>query len=741
MSGKLSIGTWLAAVFVVFGCMDHARAKHWQLGWGGYGVGGEHAKLERMRWDWIMICHGGAAVEESNHAINEALKYNPDQKYLVRLWPIGGLGRFRKYEGVATFLEYHFEPEVRAGVRKEIKSEVDAVLNGIDKPENILGFTFLEELSGHWAQSIRAREVGVDLKHYAAQIAGEMGQDRFEWNAQTKKHVCGIYANTLKDIYSYIKSLAPDKKVFHWQHCGIWTTDRSGPVDDPMQPGYLLHKLSDVIGPGGADGLFTYTRIEGEWEQYMQLVRKHNWPFFSQLSHPRGMRITGWKECEKMAMTRDPLNWGSFFFCMGHCLGHRSGDDPSIPNDRDGGRQKEFAGYMDVAVHQRIFQNRHRVGIDTLLSYLRPKVLLHAPLSQLKEKGRAPLTMLVHNPRDIEFWPEYLKEAQTMRDVFVTLDVPASVRVERVGGSRGNSVAPGAYERYDFVLSGRRVKLPLSQAIAIKVECSKSPAAVAKIAEETFIPRFQMHRLEHAVEKWVESGFRLQEAVKPKITVRPLIPVIERPSLSIDGEAITYAGEVQLGQQLVIFPDDRAQIRPANMIGPMNDVLRYEKSPTGFRIFEDGYGVGAYTPNLPLESGREYLLEFEGMATGGANSQVGLRFSGQFEKDYHGDKRYRLWLGLHDRFTDKWSKVSHTFTLPEGGAGLYTLYFYRYHKKGMISYGNFSLAPVAGVKDVSDSLEGKVPLLKPARLNHVTYRDATGERASPKVEVRIAAEP
>ena len=264
---------------------------------------------------------------------------------------------------------------------------------------------------------------------------------------------------------------------------------------------------------------------------------------------------------------------------------------------------------------------------------------------------------------------------------------------------------------------------------------------MAEIAEETFIPRFQTHRLEYAVEKWVEPGFRLKEAVRPQIVIRPLIRVIEKPSLSIDGERITYDGEVKLGQQLVISPDNRAKISPNNMISPMNERLRDDDSPTGFRIFEDGYGVGAYTPNLPLESGREYLLEFEGMATDDANTQVGLRFSGHFEKDYHVDKRYRLWIGLHGRFTDKWSRVSHTFALPEGGSRLYTLYFYRHHTKGAISYGNFSLTPVAEAKDVSDSLEGEVPLLKPDRLNHVTYRDATGERASPKVEVRMAAKP
>ena len=53
--------------------------------------------------------------------------------------------------------------------------DIDAVLNGIEKPENILGFTFLEELPGHWAEAIRREEVSVDLEHYGRQIAEEMG--------------------------------------------------------------------------------------------------------------------------------------------------------------------------------------------------------------------------------------------------------------------------------------------------------------------------------------------------------------------------------------------------------------------------------------------------------------------------------------------------------------------------------------------------------------------------------------
>ena len=661
-----------------------------------------------------------------------------------------GLGRFREYANRATFLEYYFEPKVRAAVRETIKSNMDAVLNGIDKPENILGFTFMEEIPAHWGPSLRAREMRVDLKHYGAQIAEEMGLKKFEWNAETKTHVCGIYADTLRDIYGYIRSLAPGRKVFHWQHTYTGTIGRvstprtgeqrpllRGPDDDPMKPNYLPMKLSDVICPGGADGLFTYPSTSSGWKRYMELVREHNWPFFSQLSHPRGMHVAPWEECENLAMTRDPLNWGSFFFCWGHCLGHRAGDDPSIPKDRDGGRQKEFGGYQDAAVHQRIFQNRHKVGIDALLSYLRPRVLVHAPLSVLKENGRVPLTVFVHNPRDVEFWPEYLSEAQTMRKVSVTVNAPSGVRVQAVGGG-ADTIAPGAYERYDYVLSGSGVNLPLSRAIAIQVECSKSPAAEIAISTETFIPRFQTHRLEYALEKWVEPGFRLKEAARPQIIIKPLnIPVIEKPSVSIDGENITYDGEVKLGRQLVISPDGSAKISPSNMISPMNENLRDEDSPTGFRIFEDGYGIGSYTANLPLEIGREYLLEFEGMATGGANTQVGLRFVGQFEKDYHVDKRYKLWMGLHGRFTDKWSKVSHTFVLPEGGTGFYTLYFYRSPQKGAISYGNFSLVPVGEDRDVSDSITDKMPLLQPGRLNHVTYRDAKGERHYPKAEVRL----
>ncbi|MCH2211602.1 MAG: hypothetical protein MK110_09885 [Fuerstiella sp.] len=142
---------------------------------------------------------------------------------------------------------------------------------------------------------------------------------------------------------------------------------------------------------------------------------------------------------------------------------------------------------------------------------------------------------------------------------------------------------------------------PLSRLIAIKVECSKSPAAEIAISTETFIPRFQTHRLEYAAEKpRVESGFGLREAARPRIIIKPLnIPVTEKPPVSIDGENITYDGEVKLGRQLVISPDGSAKISPSNMISPLNENLRDEASPTGFRIFEDGYGIGSYTANLP----------------------------------------------------------------------------------------------------------------------------------------------
>ena len=725
MRSAFVIAVWPAVGFLVSALVPQAAAEYWKLGWGGYGTGAEHAKLERIRWDWIVMCHyGSAGVAQSIRAANEALKYNPDQKYLVRLWPIGGSGRF---------LDYYFDPAVRATVREAIRAEVDAVLSGIDKPENVLGFTFLEELPGHWAEGTRKREMGVDIEPHGAQIAEEMDLDTFEWNAETKEYVCGIYANTLKNIYGYIKSLTPDRTVFHWQHTGVATIDRGGPVDDPMTDNYLLHKLSDVICPGGADGLFTYANSEQVWETYMGLVRQHSWPFFSQLSHPRGMRIAGWGKCEKLAETRDPLNWGSFLFCSGQCLGRRPGDDPGIPQERD-------RGGMDAAVHQRIFQNRRRVGVDALLSYLRPRVLVHAPLSELKEKGRAPLTVFVHNPRDIAIWPEYLQDAQAMRGVTVNVDAPAAVQLERAAGGR-NTVAPGGYERYDFVLTGGRVDLPLDPPIAIQIECSQSPPAVAKIAEETFIPRFETHRLEYAEGKWVEPGFRLQEAASPHIVIRPLISVIERPSLSIDGEGITYDGEVKLGEQLILSPGGRARVSPVNMIGAMNDALQDEASPTGFTVFEDGYGVAGYAPSLPLESGTEYLLEFEGMATDGANSQMGLRFWGEFEQDYHVDNRHRLWIGLQGRFADGWSKISHVFTLPEGAEGLERIYLYRHHAKGAISYGNFRLTPAGESRDVSSGMRGKMPLLQPARLNHVTYRDAAGEKEAPKVEVTMAVEP
>ena len=113
MRSKLAIGAWLAVAIVTLGWPEQVKAEYWKLGWGVFGTGAEHAKLERIRWDWIMICHGNEDIEGSNLAVNEALKYNPDQKYLVRLWPVMGLGRFLEYDRRATFLGYYVEPQVR----------------------------------------------------------------------------------------------------------------------------------------------------------------------------------------------------------------------------------------------------------------------------------------------------------------------------------------------------------------------------------------------------------------------------------------------------------------------------------------------------------------------------------------------------------------------------------------------------------------------------------------------------
>jgi len=710
--------------------LRRAAGEYWELGWGGYTVGGQRNRLEMVRWDWVGIMHGSVGVQESISAANEALKHNPDQKYLVRLWPINHLGKFKENSFTGTFLDYHFRPEVRAKVRERIRDEVEAVLNGIAKPENVLGFTFLEELPGHWAECIRWRQMRVDLEHFGPQIAKEMGKKEFQWNPETRKYVTDIYVQTLREIYSYIKSLAPGRTVFHWQHTNVSTLDRL-PPKDPMSDNFVLHNLSDVIGPGGADGLFTYANSKQIWDDYMRLVREHKWPFFSQLSHPSSMHLAPWQEIEELSQTRDPLNWGTFFYCAGHCKKYPSRDDPAIPEGRD-------RGSVDIPVHQRIFQNRHKIGLDALLSYLRPRLLIHAPLSELKSKGRAPLSVFVRNPRDIEFWPSYLQDDQTMHEVSITVDAPGGIGVKRTAG-QADTIAPGAYERYDFLLTGGDIGLPLSEPVRIRVACRKSPPAVAEVRKEAFIPRFQVHGVRGAEESWMEPGLRLSHAMTPQITIRPLVKVIPKPSVTIDGRTITYEGEVEIGKKLTIYPNGRAELSAANLIAGFNEALKDKDSPTGYRIFDDGYVISGFVPNIPLESGKEYVLELEGMATGGANSAVGLRFYGDFEKDYHIDKRHKLVTCLWNGFNEKWSKVSYTFTLPEGAEGLERMYIYRYHSKGAISYGNFSLTPAGKPRDVTASVKGEMPLLDPDRLNHVTYRDEAGDRTAPKVEVRISS--
>ena len=305
------------------------------LAW-GVGVYGSHVaaagELDRARWDWQFIrFSGGLAPPESMARYNRYLEINPRQRLVVELNPVEDVGAVDKK---ATFLDFHFRPQVRREILRRTRAQVRSVLDQISKPENVVAFMFTEEMPGSsWGHGAERsaydpeREPHPVVEHYRDAIAEERGEPfardeaHWRWAGRT-------FVGTLEVIHRAIKEEAPDKPLFYWHVEMCNTLDMDPHLGDKPDPHAYAYRYTDIIREGLCDGLVAYVSDAESWEsKYMRFVRKHGWPFFSQLSHPGWMRRTGWPEAWKLANTPVPENLGYFVFCENCARESRYRDD------------------------------------------------------------------------------------------------------------------------------------------------------------------------------------------------------------------------------------------------------------------------------------------------------------------------------------------------------------------------------------------------------------------------------
>lgn len=557
---------------------------YWRLGVGAYGSdAGElstrgHTLLDRARFDWILVCHGSYAVtRERVEMYNRFLAINPDLKFLVRLWPIVGLGH-PENRHLATFLDYFYKPGVKEKLLERVSEQVTVVLDHIDKPENVLGFTFLEEEPGRFgAPFMRAgmpEGLWPGLERYREAIEAERGQP-LAWDEAARRWLALKHADALAEIHAHTKKVSGGKWNFVWLQANLQTLDFHPEGASLMDPRLVPAHYADWIRDGVADGFFVYPNNAASMERHLALAAKNNWLFFSQVSHPPGMRLGAWQETLRLAKTKVPQNLGFFLYCDGDCRKGLWNDDPSIPTGDN------FGG-ASTPTHLRRIAAQEGVGMQVIEQQLVPDVRFHYDSVERQvltgEGAVISLRTFLRNTRDASWFLD--EEDAWIRNVRVELSLPEGV-VLNERHSPPASLALGDIEpggvREVLWWPTLRTEKPIGEdaPVVLQVMSDSFPAFRATSGKQVcaYAPEMPF-KVRYSGQTFLYPGFHLRpgKATNPnavakkvptdmKITLECVGDSATHPSVAVERNRFIWQGNLLQGETLEILPGMKALLR------------------------------------------------------------------------------------------------------------------------------------------------------------------------------------
>jgi len=687
-------------------CQNH----YWELGWGLYGGEG----LDAARFDWHMICFGNIPADERTvQGLNEILKLNPKHKFLIRVWPIGGLGDCPENRYQATLFHYLYQPGVKEKLLTEARRQVELVLKGVSRPENVYGCCFLEELPGHFTGGgfsphwKKGDPLPWDMKRFQKEIEAELGEP-IDWSSQKHRLWWGKkYCQVISEINRTIKQASGGKPVFYYQATGYYTLDH---LDLPFTQGKSLQvvpiRYKDILKPGVCDGIFGYPNNPTIWENQTQsMVNKYKCLMFSQTSMPPGMRLCRFEEMVKLARWENPGNVGTFLF-------------PTHGRKQKAWNQLEYQdedSYWTITDHIRYFAWTNNIGLDVVNRNLTAQVQLHYDLKDLKKGEFAHFQVHIFNQRDAS-WYGGKREPAVLEDVTVSLSLPKGLIIPVTNNAsptlKIGNIQPQSARMADWWVQSEVDNPDVSPSSPIKVVLTAS----GKIRQEVTageksqsIPSFQPGYIHRSGQRWVEPLYthRYQSipAVAELLAFQPLL----NPELVQGTRSALYRGCLQTDEKLIIGPGPKATIFPVSLFE--EKVKTFPTTPDGPGVFKTGYTVYT-TPAVPVQPGKKYLLSVTGWAKEGGNSLVLARFTGKMKGKK--DNEIKDVTCLVNQFTEKEKTVSQEIEVPEFEESEVTLrlFFYRFQSKGVVCYRWFDFKradlPETGL-DVSQKLQGALP--------------------------------
>jgi len=718
---------------------ERAGDQYWRLGAGCYFGGlGELTEVDVARFDWVYLCYGNIrASVETTQLLNRLIAINPRLKVMIRVWPIMGLGDCKENRYQATFLHYLYKPGVKERLLKNVHDQIHVVLDHIDKPENVIGLTFLEELPGHFSgcpfnRNREGNEVTWDLERFRKEIEAERGKP-LRWDDETRRWWAKKWCQVLGEIHAAMKKESGGRLVFYYQQTNHSTLDMV-PQDTPLSRRMLIPiRWEDIIKPGLCDGFFAYPNSPKIWqEHYVRFATSRNWLLFSQVSHPSGMRLCPWDECLSLAKTRIPQNLGYFFYCPGNCAAGRAWNaDKSLPP----GPLWNTRG-VSKKLHIRRHLARENVGMDVVRR--QPALSLHVdlPLDRAQPGGFMHPRVIVENTREASFFLDP-KEA-VARNATVTLTLPNGFTL------KPEHSAPATLKLGDLEPGERRVadwwvsvdpnfagEVPAPFRITARAE--GSPSAEVSADRDQAIPFAQPHEVGIPGTQWLEAAYRMpQQKVHPRITIEVLQGPVRNPTVSDGYVRIAYQGALDTGMRLLMDPEQGTRLFVDPLVDDDGQSRTDANDPTGFKGFDKGYLVhrvaakGKVAPAVPLH------VQVAGRSEDDGQSLILLRYrtkKGTLDQSV-----------LVNRFRPEWREVSQTVHPPKAAISLANVFLYRFKSKGKVWYGPVKVeradAKAEGA-DVTDRLRGSFPTLSKYAFRVFEYADDNPPSVRPRVRVQL----
>lgn len=691
------VAAGLIAAAALLAPAGRADARYMELGHGVYGDvhSSPGALLEYARFDWVYIPHGTPAGTAAT--INAILRYNPGFKVVYSLRPNLNLGTLNR-AGMASCLDYWY----RDGVREEIHRRVAETVRGrelITNPEAVYGWVFYEEMPMYLARP-GSRDW---IEPYREQIEQEMGRP-FEHGPELDAWIMkNKYVPALEAIHRQVHQLHPEAVIFYHHH--------------PNQ-GTVGFEFSDLVGKPWCPGLVAHLNTWGAYLDWVERAEQLEAVYFTQLSHPPGMRSFAWERAREAATEHDKSdrNLGYFLYCEGNCniregcpsSGWNHIKDPAVLTEKPvpGGRRLHLARFCTQA----------GIGTGVVERYYREnglEIKAEAAFLEARAGDVIPLRLTVTNRREAMHFTD--PEEAVAREVAVILNLPRGLEDEEGEGRprSGRNIrraVPDLEPLESAVLDWNlRVLRPPRNGVypgfSATVECRGTDPLAVDISAST-LPMAAVHEFSGGQGHWLEPSWE-DQPVRRTLVLRAAGGEVGDIRILAGGEEIIVGRNLFDGEELHVLPGGELELFPEELCAGTGLV----DDPDRARVFDDGYHVWRFNVGRACHPGRRYRLRITGRARDGGGALVTINFTGA-------PARHLLHGALAG---DGWQEAEAIITPPDGATGFGRIDLWRYRSRGSVQYGSVSLKPLVAEKEAGTA-SGPPPLLAPRTVTGIACR-------------------